>query len=60
MNNNFSTIWISKINKEKLNDLRKKVKKIVRKNKITYDEIVSILLCIRPLDQQLSDMILEG
>lgn len=59
MSNDFTTIWISKTNKQNLDNLIEKIKKIVRKKKISYDEMLSIILCVKSLDQQLSEMIAQ-
>ena len=60
MSNDYTTIWVSRDNKQKLDTLIDKIKKIVHKKTISYDEILSIVLCVKSLDQQLQDYILEN
>ena len=59
MSNERTTIALSKQTFEKLHTLERKLRAIVRK-KLTPDKVIQILLCTRPLEDQLTDMIIEA
>ena len=59
MSNLRTTIALSKQTYEKLHNLQRQLKAIVRK-KLTPDKVIQILLCTRPLEDQLTDMIIEA
>lgn len=59
MNNNRTTIAISKQTLKKLHNLQHKLEKIVGK-KLSPEKVIRILLCIKPLEEQLVDLIAEA
>ena len=56
---NMTTMDISMENKGKLHGVATQLEQILRKKKVSLDEVVSVLLAIKPLDVVLLDMMLE-
>lgn len=53
-----TTVSVSTHNYAKLNTLKRQLEAIVKKT-LSHNDVVSILLCVRPLEDQLTDMIIE-
>lgn len=58
MSNNRTTVALSKQTLKKVHNLQRQLEAIVRK-KLTPEKVIQILLCTRPLEDQLSDLIIE-
>lgn len=57
--NNRTSIALTIATYDRLHSFKKQLEKIIRK-KLDYDKTISIILCARPLEDQLVDLIVEA
>ena len=59
MNNKRTSIQLSIVTYNELHSLKGKLETIVRK-KLDYNKLIQILLCTKPLEDQLTDIMVEA